>query len=69
MVSCQKGPAHHAYAWQIGPYGQDTIDMLDSSSYLERSVKRIADEYEIVNHPDADKNMNHSLSTFDDSGN
>ena len=20
MVSCQKGPTHHAYAWQIGPF-------------------------------------------------
>ena len=22
MVSCQKGPTHHAYAWQIGPFGR-----------------------------------------------
>ena len=27
MVSCQKGPTRIAYAWQIGPFGQDTIDM------------------------------------------
>ena len=27
MVPCQKGPTRHAYAWQIGPFGQDTIDM------------------------------------------
>ena len=27
MVSCQKGPTRHAYAWQIGPFWQDTIDM------------------------------------------
>ena len=27
MVSCQKGPTRHAYAWQIGPFLQDTIDM------------------------------------------
>ena len=27
MVSCQKGPARHAYAWQIGPFWQDTLDM------------------------------------------
>ena len=26
-VSCQKGPTHHAYAWQIGPFWQDTLDM------------------------------------------
>ena len=28
MVSCQKGPTRHAYAWQIGPFWQDTIDMM-----------------------------------------
>ena len=27
MVSCQKGPARHAYAWQIGPFWQDTLNM------------------------------------------
>ena len=27
-VSCQKGPTHHAYAWQIGPFWQDALDML-----------------------------------------
>ena len=26
-VSCQKGPTRHAYAWQIGPFWQDTIDV------------------------------------------
>ena len=26
-VSCQKGPICHAYAWQIGPFWQDTLDM------------------------------------------
>ena len=26
-VSCQKGPTHHAYAWQIGPFWQDTLDV------------------------------------------
>ena len=25
MVSCQKGPTRNAYAWQIGPFWQDTI--------------------------------------------
>ena len=28
MVSCQKGPTRHAYAWQIGPFWQDTIEIL-----------------------------------------
>ena len=27
MVSCQKGPTRHAYAWQIGPFWQDTLDV------------------------------------------
>ena len=27
-VSCQKGPSRHAYAWQIGPFWQDTLDLL-----------------------------------------
>ena len=27
MVSCQKGPTHHAYAWQIRPFRQDTLDL------------------------------------------
>ena len=27
MVSCQKGPTRHAYAWQIGPFWQDILDM------------------------------------------
>ena len=27
MVSCQKGPICHAYAWQIGPFWQDTLEV------------------------------------------
>ena len=27
MLSCQKGPTRHAYAWQIGPFWQDTLDI------------------------------------------
>ena len=26
-VSCQKGPTHHDYAWQIGPFWQDTLNI------------------------------------------
>ena len=26
MVSCQKGPTRHAYAWQIGPFLMDTLE-------------------------------------------
>ena len=29
MVSSQKGPTRHAYAWQIVPFWQDTLDMTD----------------------------------------
>ena len=25
MLSCQKGPTRHAYAWQIGPFWQDAL--------------------------------------------
>ena len=32
MVSCQKGPTHHAYAWQIGPFWQDTLDIWHSGN-------------------------------------
>ena len=27
MVSCRNGPTRHAYAWLIGPFWQDTLDM------------------------------------------
>ena len=27
MVSCQKGPTRHAYAWQIGPFWQGTLEI------------------------------------------
>ena len=27
MVSCQKGPTRRAYAWPIGPFWQDTLDI------------------------------------------
>ena len=27
MLSCQKGPTGHAYAWQIGPFWQNTLDI------------------------------------------
>ena len=28
MVSCQNGPTRHAYAWKIGPFWQDTLDVI-----------------------------------------
>ena len=27
MVSCQKGPTRHAYAWQIEPFWQNTLEL------------------------------------------
>ena len=27
MISCQKGPTRHAYAWKIGPFWQDTLEI------------------------------------------
>ena len=40
MVPCQKGPTRHAYAWQIGPFWQDTLDMcIIGSSSNEVSQK------------------------------
>ena len=29
MVSCQKGPTRHAYAWRRGPFWQDILEVWD----------------------------------------
>ena len=45
-VSCQKGPSRHAYAWQKGPFWQDTIDMrvyLGNNRTLELKHKGTAE--------------------------
>ena len=34
MVSCQKGLTRHAYAWQIGPFWQDTLEVSCNSISL-----------------------------------
>ena len=34
MVSCQKGPTRNAYAWQIGPFWQETLDIYSRSISL-----------------------------------
>ena len=39
MVSCQNGPTCHAYAWQIGPFLQDTRDILTANGPLARYVR------------------------------
>ena len=46
MVSCQKGPTRHAYAWQIG--GQDTLELyaslaLNDLNYLDAGRMGIND--------------------------
>ena len=28
-VSCQKGPTRHAYAWRVGPFWRDTLELWD----------------------------------------
>ena len=33
MVSCQKGPTSHAYAWHLGPFWQDTLDLSTQLGY------------------------------------
>ena len=40
-VSCQKGPTRHAYAWQIGPFWQDTLDMISIETHLQHSSREI----------------------------
>ena len=34
-VSCQKGPTRHAYASQIGPFWQYTLELLNEHTYPE----------------------------------
>ena len=38
MVSCQKGPTRHAYALQIGPFWQDTLDMCKLVTQVDHYV-------------------------------
>ena len=39
MVSCQKGPTRHAYAWQIGPFGR--IPSISSHTLCLRKNRNI----------------------------
>ena len=43
MVSCPNGPTRHAYAWQIGPFWQDTLEMWNISRGYPLSLDWIAD--------------------------
>ena len=42
MVSCQKGPTRHAYAWQLGPFWQDTLDICDPNLVITVSADGLA---------------------------
>ena len=41
MASCQKGPICHAYAWQIRPFWQDTLDICMNELGHHSSRKRL----------------------------
>ena len=44
VVSCQKGPTRHAYAWQIGPFWQDTLDLCPAMFfYLGQAAESTGD--------------------------
>ena len=51
MVSCQKGPTHHAYAWQIGPFWQDTLDLYFSKLQLFCNGQIIERSFSNHHHP------------------
>ena len=53
MVSCQKGPTRHAYAWQIGPFWQDTFEVYT------------ANEMQICTGVQYDKMLPHADVSFD----
>ena len=38
MIFCQKGPTRHAHAWQIGPFWQDTLDILHRAMAADTNV-------------------------------
>ena len=48
MVSLQKGPTRHAYAWQIGPFWQDTLVMTSSCSYLPQIYAGADDDGDVI---------------------
>ena len=40
-VSCQKGSTPHSYAWQIGPFWQDTFNVSQLASTSQPAVDKI----------------------------
>ena len=55
MVSCQKGPTRHAYAWQIGPFWHDILDMC--WCFKAGSQLHLTQIYEIILSPEACNNF------------
>ena len=37
-ISCQKGHSRHAYAWRIGPFWQDTLDIYNTMSMAQHKT-------------------------------
>ena len=49
MVFCQKGPTGHAYAWQIGPFWQDTLDMYHYETCTYLLLDKMAPKFQTIN--------------------
>ena len=41
MVSCKKAPPRHAYAWRIGPFWQDTLDVWSTAATQQGNTGQI----------------------------
>ena len=51
MVSCQKEPTRHAYAWQIGPFWQDTLDVcLHVTCMVDSQYSQYQSTYALDSH-------------------
>ena len=51
MASCQKGPTRHAYAWQIGPFWQDTLDIWAPSTNSGKPNHHRIQNKDMWSHP------------------
>ena len=45
MVSCQKGPTRLAYAWLIGPFWQDTLDICITWPWIVNGIAMDASSF------------------------
>ena len=48
MVSCQKGPTRHAYAWQIEPFWSDTLDI---TGYVQLVTLNLSSKLSLKSKP------------------